>query len=243
MRRTAAVLSRVKIRRRSTARLRTWPAISRRISSRRDLARNARSSCLCDRGCGTGFGFDRHARHGHDRRRQARRRWFARILTLTPKGIIETLDLRRPIFKANGPIWPFWTHERRILLGKDRQGRGLAGALSNGPLYSSDRWPAGQCQPAVTAFSNWPDHRQLITIMAQESLSMQYDIKDINLAPQGKQRIEWADREMPVLRLIRERFETGKAADGRKARRLCSYHDRDGQSGPHAAGRRSRMRS
>jgi len=36
---------------------------------------------------------------------------------------------------------------------------------------------------------------------------MEYDIKDINLAPQGKQRIEWADREMPVLRLIRERFD------------------------------------
>ena len=36
---------------------------------------------------------------------------------------------------------------------------------------------------------------------------MEYDIKDINLAPQGKQRIEWADREMPVLDLIRERFE------------------------------------
>jgi len=29
---------------------------------------------------------------------------------------------------------------------------------------------------------------------------MEYDIKDINLAPHGKQRIEWADREMPVLR-------------------------------------------
>jgi len=39
---------------------------------------------------------------------------------------------------------------------------------------------------------------------------MEYDIKDINLAPQGKQRIEWADREMPVLRLIRERFEAEK---------------------------------
>ena len=36
---------------------------------------------------------------------------------------------------------------------------------------------------------------------------MEYDIKDINLAPQGKQRIEWADREMPVFRLIRERLE------------------------------------
>ncbi|HEY8560583.1 MAG TPA: adenosylhomocysteinase [Pyrinomonadaceae bacterium] len=45
---------------------------------------------------------------------------------------------------------------------------------------------------------------------------MGYDIKDINLAPQGKQRIEWADREMPVLRLIRERFEQEKPLEGIK---------------------------
>ena len=45
---------------------------------------------------------------------------------------------------------------------------------------------------------------------------MEYDIKDINLAPQGKQRIEWADREMPVLRLIRERFEQEKPLEGVK---------------------------
>src|SRR3954447_12582011 len=50
--------------------------------------------------------------------------------------------------------------------------------------------------------------------MAQESLSLQYDIKDINLAPEGKQRIEWADREMPVLRLIRERFAEEKPLKG-----------------------------
>ena len=43
---------------------------------------------------------------------------------------------------------------------------------------------------------------------------MHYDIKDINLAAQGKQRIEWADREMPVLRLIRERFEAEKPLEG-----------------------------
>lgn len=52
--------------------------------------------------------------------------------------------------------------------------------------------------------------------MAKEGISMEYDIKDINLAPQGKQRIEWADREMPVLRLIRERFEKEKPLDGVK---------------------------
>src|SRR5256885_6952257 len=36
--------------------------------------------------------------------------------------------------------------------------------------------------------------------------SMEYDVKDLSLAQDGKRRIEWAEREMPVLRLIRERF-------------------------------------
>ncbi len=36
--------------------------------------------------------------------------------------------------------------------------------------------------------------------------AMEHDITDISLAPQGKKRIDWAEREMPVLRLIRERF-------------------------------------
>jgi adenosylhomocysteinase len=41
-----------------------------------------------------------------------------------------------------------------------------------------------------------------------------YDIKDISLAAEGKKRIEWAEREMPVLRLIRERFEAEKPLEG-----------------------------
>ncbi|HEY8203941.1 MAG TPA: adenosylhomocysteinase [Pyrinomonadaceae bacterium] len=36
--------------------------------------------------------------------------------------------------------------------------------------------------------------------------AMEHDVKDLSLAPQGKRRIDWAEREMPVLRLIRERF-------------------------------------
>jgi adenosylhomocysteinase len=36
--------------------------------------------------------------------------------------------------------------------------------------------------------------------------STQGDVKDISLTPRGKDRIEWAAKEMPVLRLIRERF-------------------------------------
>jgi adenosylhomocysteinase len=46
--------------------------------------------------------------------------------------------------------------------------------------------------------------------------SMEYDVKDIGLAKQGKQRIEWAEREMPVLRLIRERFADEKPLKGVK---------------------------
>jgi len=41
-----------------------------------------------------------------------------------------------------------------------------------------------------------------------------YDIADIALADLGEQRIEWADRHMPVLRQIRERFESEKPLDG-----------------------------
>src|ERR671928_946541 len=33
-----------------------------------------------------------------------------------------------------------------------------------------------------------------------------FEVRDINLSEAGKRRIEWAEREMPVLRLIRERF-------------------------------------
>ncbi len=35
---------------------------------------------------------------------------------------------------------------------------------------------------------------------------MDYDVKDMRLAPQGRMRIEWAEESMPVLRLVRKRF-------------------------------------
>ena len=40
--------------------------------------------------------------------------------------------------------------------------------------------------------------------------SRNYDIKAPSLAGAGRQRIEWAAREMPVVGIIRERFATGK---------------------------------
>jgi adenosylhomocysteinase len=41
-----------------------------------------------------------------------------------------------------------------------------------------------------------------------------YDIKDAKLAEGGRRRIEWAEREMPVLRLIRERFQKERPLQG-----------------------------
>ena len=41
-----------------------------------------------------------------------------------------------------------------------------------------------------------------------------HDVTDLGLADEGVRRIEWAEREMPVLRLIRERFERERPLDG-----------------------------
>ena len=39
------------------------------------------------------------------------------------------------------------------------------------------------------------------------AMEMKYDVKDLSLAEQGKNNIEWAFKDMPVLRSIKERFE------------------------------------
>jgi adenosylhomocysteinase len=41
-----------------------------------------------------------------------------------------------------------------------------------------------------------------------------HDVKDLTLAPGGVLRIEWADRQMPVLAAIRERFERERPLEG-----------------------------
>jgi adenosylhomocysteinase len=40
------------------------------------------------------------------------------------------------------------------------------------------------------------------------------DVKDLSLAEAGRKRVEWAERDMPVLRAIRERFEKEKPLAG-----------------------------
>ena len=43
---------------------------------------------------------------------------------------------------------------------------------------------------------------------------MEFDVKDINLAGEGKNKIEWADNEMPVLLDIRKNFSKSKPLGG-----------------------------
>jgi len=47
-------------------------------------------------------------------------------------------------------------------------------------------------------------------------VAVEHDIADIGLAGEGQLKIEWADRQMPVLARIRERFEKERPLDGIK---------------------------
>src|SRR5215472_6672297 len=44
--------------------------------------------------------------------------------------------------------------------------------------------------------------------------TQRYDVKDLALAEEGQRRIEWADRQMPVVAAFRERFERDRPLDG-----------------------------
>ena len=50
--------------------------------------------------------------------------------------------------------------------------------------------------------------------MTHATPSVPHDVTDLGLAAEGVRRIEWAEREMPVLRLIRERFERERPLAG-----------------------------
>lgn len=50
---------------------------------------------------------------------------------------------------------------------------------------------------------------------------VKHEVKDLSLAPMGRQRIEWAGREMPVLRQIRDRFATEKPFAGLRLVACC----------------------
>ncbi len=50
--------------------------------------------------------------------------------------------------------------------------------------------------------------------MTATSPRLKHEVKDLGLAALGRQRIEWAGREMPVLRQIRDRFAKEKPFEG-----------------------------
>jgi adenosylhomocysteinase len=50
--------------------------------------------------------------------------------------------------------------------------------------------------------------------MSTKTASNNYDVKDLSLAAEGKRRILWADRDMPVLTKIRDRFAKEKPLQG-----------------------------
>lgn len=57
--------------------------------------------------------------------------------------------------------------------------------------------------------------------MTKTSTQFKHDVKDLSLAPKGKQRIEWAGREMPVLRQIQARFAQEKPLAGIRLAACC----------------------
>ncbi len=61
--------------------------------------------------------------------------------------------------------------------------------------------------------------------------SRNYDVKDISLAGAGRQRIEWAYREMPVIRPDTGKVHGGKAFKRHPHRGVPAYHHGDGQPG------------
>ncbi|MBW4682516.1 MAG: adenosylhomocysteinase [Microcoleus vaginatus WJT46-NPBG5] len=57
--------------------------------------------------------------------------------------------------------------------------------------------------------------------MTATQTQIKYEVKDLSLAALGRQRIEWAGREMPVLRQIRERFAKEKPFAGIRLIACC----------------------
>ncbi len=57
--------------------------------------------------------------------------------------------------------------------------------------------------------------------MTATVVQLKHEVKDLSLAPLGKQRIEWAGREMPVLGQIRDRFAKEKPFAGIRLAACC----------------------
>lgn len=75
--------------------------------------------------------------------------------------------------------------------------------------------------PVAQKFNHKETESMTATLTPPSKTEMKYDIKDISLASKGKQRIEWAGREMPVLKQIRDRFAQEKPFAGIRLVACC----------------------
>lgn len=60
-----------------------------------------------------------------------------------------------------------------------------------------------------------------MTVTPVRPTELKHEVKDLTLARLGKQRIEWAGREMPVLRQIQDRFASEKPLAGIRIAACC----------------------
>ena len=132
-----------------------------------------------------------------------------------------------------------------------RRSRPIAGSATRAhPVRGAPRAPARRAWPGLigaAAPASSPARRPTATddrhpANAAARPAPAHDVTDLGLAAEGVRRIEWAEREMPVLRLIRERFERGAAARGHAHRGLPARDDRDREPDADPQGRRRRGR-
>src|SRR3954447_19148272 len=92
-----------------------------------------------------------------------------------------------------------------------------SGSRSASPIDSARRGPTWPHRSVVcsTAGSIETTMTDTIPVATAGTAGLPaHDLTDLGLASEGIRRIEWAEREMPVLRLIRERFERERPLEG-----------------------------
>ena len=111
------------------------------------------------------------------------------MFPLTPKGMIDHLKLRRPIYRKTAAFGHFGRTEDSFTWEATDKAEALAGRQQNrgrGAVIQSRKsrnsWQPTQLKPVAC------------------------DVKDLALADMGKRRIEWAFQSMPVLQMIRKQF-------------------------------------
>src|SRR4249920_2242189 len=88
---------------------------------------------------------------------------------------------------------------------------GRTRASNHSNIVKKQRRGTDRARPLFS--DNLPGSTPLSLFIVRE-VSVDYDVRDIKLADQGKLKIEWAEATMPVLRLIRNRFKRQQPLKG-----------------------------